>query len=84
MDAAGILLQTGIALSRSAPGEGQDWTTQAKRDLLTKAITTIRTVEHDFEIHIIEAYDYLNECTLNLPTDRLNSFILQADYPLRR
>eukprot|EP00969_Alexandrium_andersonii_P179563 7937764-Alexandrium_andersonii.AAC.1 len=43
MEAAGILLQTGVALSRGAAVDGQDWTTHAKRALLTRAISTIRT-----------------------------------------
>eukprot|EP00969_Alexandrium_andersonii_P266455 11776756-Alexandrium_andersonii.AAC.1 len=40
-----------------------------------RAITNIGTIEHDFEAHIIEEYSYLNERTLNLPTDRQKSLI---------
>eukprot|EP00969_Alexandrium_andersonii_P310875 13736852-Alexandrium_andersonii.AAC.1 len=74
MKAVNILLQTGAALPRVRPDQAPDWSTEERRNLLKHAITCIRTVEHDFEVHITEEYTYLNECTLNIPTDRLNTF----------
>eukprot|EP00969_Alexandrium_andersonii_P188438 8327145-Alexandrium_andersonii.AAC.1 len=60
MKAVSILLQTGVALPRVRPDQAPDWSTEARHNLLKHAITSTRTVEHDFEVHIIDEYTYLN------------------------
>eukprot|EP00969_Alexandrium_andersonii_P036019 1577854-Alexandrium_andersonii.AAC.1 len=56
MRAKFILLQTGVALPRVKPEQVPDWTLDARRFLLNRATTNIRTIEHDFEVRNIQEY----------------------------